>query len=99
LDVKLSKTQVLELVQAVEKRLGMAMLLITTNLTIVRRYARRVVVGLEQGRLVKQAKLKLLFTNATAVRITKRLLERRNHRITAVRSTLENLQRCYFGGS
>ncbi|WP_018405679.1 ABC transporter ATP-binding protein [Marinobacter gelidimuriae] len=60
LDVTVQK-QVLELLQQLQEKLGMAILLITHNLTIVRRYADRVVV-MEQGQLVEQATVETLFT-------------------------------------
>ncbi|HEV8077147.1 MAG TPA: dipeptide ABC transporter ATP-binding protein, partial [Marinobacter sp.] len=72
LDVTVQK-QVLELLQQLQKKLGMAILLITHNLTIVRRYADRVAV-MEQGQLVEQANVETLFT-APQHSYTKRLLD------------------------
>ncbi|MBD3642400.1 MAG: ABC transporter ATP-binding protein [Marinobacter sp.] len=59
LDVTVQK-QVLELLKSLQKKLGMAILLITHDLSIVRRYADRVVV-MEQGRLVEHAETARLF--------------------------------------
>ncbi|MDY6814281.1 MAG: ABC transporter ATP-binding protein [Pseudomonadota bacterium] len=59
LDVTVQK-QVLELLKSLQKKLGMAILLITHDLSIVRRYAERVVV-MEQGRLVEEAEATRLF--------------------------------------
>lgn len=53
LDVTVQK-QVLELLRDLQKKLGMAILLITHDLTIVRRYADRVAV-MERGKLVEEA--------------------------------------------
>ncbi len=61
LDVTVQK-QVLELLSELQKRLGMAILLITHDLGIVRRYADRVSV-MEQGKLVEEADTETLFTN------------------------------------
>ena len=72
LDVTVQK-QVLELLQQLQKKLGMAILLITHNLTIVRRYANRVVV-LEQGQLVEQGNVEALFS-APQHAYTRRLLD------------------------
>lgn len=72
LDVTVQK-QVLELLQQLQKKLGMAILLITHNLTIVRRYADRVAV-MEQGQLVEQANVETLFTTPQHS-YTKRLLD------------------------
>ena len=60
LDVTVQK-QVLELLKHLQQRLGMAILLITHDLSIVRRYADHVVV-MEQGRLVEQAPTSRLFS-------------------------------------
>lgn len=59
LDVTVQK-QVLELLRDLQKKLGMAILLITHDLTIVRRYADRVAV-MEQGQLVEQTDTRTLF--------------------------------------
>src|SRR5680860_92495 len=72
LDVTVQK-QVLELLQQLQKKLGMAILLITHNLTIVRRCADRVAV-MEQGQLVEQAEVETLFTKPQHP-YTKRLLD------------------------
>lgn len=61
LDVTVQK-QVLELLQDLQKKLGMAMLLITHDLTIVRHYANRVAV-MEQGKLVEQGNTAALFAS------------------------------------
>lgn len=61
LDVTVQK-QVLELLQELQQKLGMAILLITHDLSIVRRYADRVVV-MEHGKLVEQAETATLFTS------------------------------------
>lgn len=61
LDVTVQK-QVLELLQGLQKKLGMAILLITHDLTIVRRYADRVAV-MERGKLVEQADTNAVFTS------------------------------------
>lgn len=61
LDVTVQK-QVLELLQELQQKLGMAILLITHDLTIVRRYARRVAV-MERGKLVEQDKTDALFAS------------------------------------
>ncbi|MDO6824488.1 ABC transporter ATP-binding protein [Marinobacter sp. 1_MG-2023] len=61
LDVTVQK-QVLELLQGLQEKLGMAILLITHDLTIVRRYASRVAV-LEHGKLVEEGKTAALFAS------------------------------------
>ncbi|WP_417514859.1 ABC transporter ATP-binding protein [Marinobacter sp.] len=61
LDVTVQK-QVLELLQDLQNKLGMAILLITHDLTIVRRYASRVAV-LERGILVEQGETATLFAS------------------------------------
>ncbi|MDX1754973.1 MAG: ABC transporter ATP-binding protein [Marinobacter sp.] len=76
LDVTVQK-QVLELLGQLQKKLGMAILLITHDLSIVRRYADRVAV-MEQGRLVEQADTQTLFT-APSHPYTQRLLEAEPH--------------------
>lgn len=60
LDVTVQK-QVLELLQQLQQKLGMAVLLISHDLGIVRRYADRVVV-MEQGRCVESGHTRQLFT-------------------------------------
>ncbi|HEA52589.1 ABC transporter ATP-binding protein [Marinobacter antarcticus] len=59
LDVTVQK-QVLELLQTLQKKFGMAILLITHDLTIVRHYANRVAV-MEHGKLVEQGETVALF--------------------------------------
>jgi len=59
LDVTVQK-QVLELLQSIQQKLGMAMLLITHDLSLVRRYADRVVV-MEQGKKVEEGETRKLF--------------------------------------
>lgn len=59
LDVTVQK-QVLELLRELQHKLGMAILLITHDLTIVRRYADHVAV-MEQGKLVEYAETQTLF--------------------------------------
>ena len=61
LDVTVQK-QVLELLGNLQRKLGMAILLITHDLGIVRRYADRVSV-MERGKLVEEADTEILFTN------------------------------------
>ncbi|WP_417544178.1 ABC transporter ATP-binding protein [Marinobacter sp.] len=61
LDVTVQK-QVLELLQGLQQKLGMAILLITHDLTIVRRYANRVAV-LEHGKLVEKGETATLFAS------------------------------------
>ncbi len=60
LDVTVQK-QVLELLGELQRKLGMAILLITHDLGIVRRYADRVSV-MERGKLVEEADTETLFT-------------------------------------
>ena len=59
LDVTVQK-QVLELLKELQHKLGMAILLITHDLSIVRYYANQVVV-MEQGRMVESAPTAILF--------------------------------------
>ncbi|MFE8069766.1 ABC transporter ATP-binding protein [Marinobacteraceae bacterium S3BR75-40.1] len=59
LDVTVQR-QVLELLDRLRKQLGMAVLLITHDLSIVRRYAENVVV-MQQGRVVESAPCQTLF--------------------------------------
>jgi len=59
LDVTVQK-QVLELLQELQQKMGMAILLITHDLSIVRRYADRVAV-MEKGKLVEQGNTQRLF--------------------------------------
>ncbi|OHY82716.1 ABC transporter ATP-binding protein [Marinobacter sp. AC-23] len=61
LDVTVQK-QVLELLQDLQQKLGMAILLITHDLTIVRRYANRVAV-MERGKLVEEQETAALFAS------------------------------------
>ncbi|WP_372965141.1 ABC transporter ATP-binding protein [Marinobacter sp.] len=60
LDVTVQK-QVLELLKTLQKKLGMAMLLITHDLTLVRRYADRVLV-MERGIKVEEGNTNRLFS-------------------------------------
>src|SRR5690554_3678047 len=60
LDVTVQK-QVLELLESLKQKLGMAILMITHDLSIVHRYADRVVV-MEQGKCVEQAPTEQLFS-------------------------------------
>ena len=59
LDVTVQK-QVLELLKSLQQKLGMAMLLITHDLSLVRRYADNVVV-MERGKRVEEAPVAILF--------------------------------------
>ncbi|QCF26190.1 ABC transporter ATP-binding protein [Hydrocarboniclastica marina] len=59
LDVTVQK-QVLELLRSLQKRLGMALLFITHDLSIVRSYADRVVV-MQQGRVVEKGDTQTVF--------------------------------------
>ncbi|PPK51001.1 microcin C transport system ATP-binding protein [Marinobacter persicus] len=61
LDVTVQK-QVLELLESLQEKLGMAMLLITHDLTLVRRYADQVVV-MEKGKAVEAGECEALFRN------------------------------------
>ncbi|MBZ2167954.1 ABC transporter ATP-binding protein [Marinobacter sp. F4216] len=61
LDVTVQK-QVLELLRDLQQKLGMAILLITHDLTIVHRYADRVAV-MERGKLVEEAETETLFAS------------------------------------
>lgn len=72
LDVTVQK-QVLELLKDLQKKLGMAILLITHDLSIVRRYADDVVV-MERGKVVEEAPTEQLF-EAPGHPYTKRLLD------------------------
>lgn len=72
LDVTVQK-QVLELLKDLQRKLGMAILLITHDLSIVRRYADRVVV-MERGRLVEHAETSRLFDQPEH-RYTRKLLD------------------------
>ena len=72
LDVTVQK-QVLELLQSLQQRLGMAVLLITHDLTIVRHYARRVVV-MEQGVKVEEGDTEQVFS-APSHPYTRKLLD------------------------
>jgi len=71
LDVTVQK-QVLELLKDLQHKLGMAILLITHDLSIVRRYADHVVV-MEQGQLIEEAPTAQLF-EAPQHAYTRRLL-------------------------
>lgn len=72
LDVTVQK-QVLELLGQLQHKLGMAILLITHDLSIVRRYADRVAV-MENGRLVEEAETDTLFSTPSHP-YTRRLLD------------------------
>lgn len=72
LDVTVQK-QVLELLESLKQKLGMAILMITHDLSIVRRYADRVVV-MEQGQCVEEAATEQLFT-APAHPYTRKLID------------------------
>ncbi|MGO1461006.1 MAG: ABC transporter ATP-binding protein [Marinobacter sp.] len=72
LDVTVQK-QVLELLKSLQQKLGMAILLITHDLTIVRRYADRVAV-MERGKLVEEQQTPALFTSP-AHPYTRKLLD------------------------
>ncbi|MFW5824562.1 MAG: ABC transporter ATP-binding protein [Marinobacter sp.] len=72
LDVTVQK-QVLELLMSLQQRFGMAVLLITHDLTIVRHYARRVVV-MEQGRKVEEGTTERVF-GAPAHPYTRKLID------------------------
>ncbi len=72
LDVTVQR-QVLELLRHLQQEFGMAILLITHDLSIVHRYADRVAV-MEQGKLVEQAPTEQLFT-APEHPYTQRLLD------------------------
>ena len=72
LDVTVQK-QVLELLRDLQKKLGMAILLITHDLSIVHRYADRVAV-MEHGKLVEEADTKDLFSSPRHA-YTKKLLD------------------------
>lgn len=72
LDVTVQK-QVLELLQSLQQRFGMAVLLITHDLSIVRRYAQRVVV-MEQGLKVEEGPTEQVF-NHPSHPYTRKLLD------------------------
>ncbi|WP_166259891.1 ABC transporter ATP-binding protein [Marinobacter salicampi] len=72
LDVTVQK-QVLELLETLQSQLGMAIVLITHDLSIVRRYADRVAV-MEQGQIVEQADTQNLF-DSPAHAYTRKLLD------------------------
>ena len=72
LDVTVQK-QVLELLKALQQKLGMAVLLITHDLSIVRRYADNVVV-MERGKMVEQSTTESLFTSPSHP-YTRKLIE------------------------
>ena len=60
LDVTIQK-QILELLQSLQERLGMALLLITHDLTVVRSLAQRICV-MNSGRIVEEGNAKRIFT-------------------------------------
>lgn len=72
LDVTVQK-QVLELLQSLQQRFGMAVLLITHDLSIVRHYAQRVVV-MEHGKMVEEGDTGRVFTSP-AHPYTRKLLD------------------------
>ncbi len=72
LDVTVQK-QVLELLTSLQQKLGMAMLLITHDLSLVRRYADRVIV-MEQGKKVEEGATDTLF-NAPKHPYTRKLID------------------------
>ncbi|MEX2475559.1 ABC transporter ATP-binding protein [Marinobacter sp.] len=72
LDVTVQR-QVLELLRDLQQKMGMAILLITHDLSIVHRYADRVAV-MEKGKLVEHAVTDDLFTNPQHI-YTRRLLD------------------------
>ena len=71
LDVTIQK-QILELLQSLQERLGMALLLITHDLTVVRSLAQRICV-MNSGRIVEEGNAKRIFT-APEHNYTKHLL-------------------------
>ncbi|HQT39569.1 MAG TPA: ATP-binding cassette domain-containing protein, partial [Acidocella sp.] len=75
LDVTLEK-QILDLIAAAQKARGLGVLLITHNLSLVRRYAQRVLV-LDAGKSVESNTTDQIFANPTQPQ-TKRLLAARN---------------------
>ncbi len=75
LDVTLEK-QILDLIAAAQKARGLGVLLITHNLSLVRRYADRVLV-LDGGKAVETGPTNAIFTHPAAPQ-TKRLLAARN---------------------
>jgi microcin C transport system ATP-binding protein len=75
LDVTLEK-QILDLIAAEQKSRGLGVLLITHDLSLVRRYASRVLV-MDQGREIERAATAALFENPRHAQ-TKRLLNARN---------------------
>jgi microcin C transport system ATP-binding protein len=75
LDVTLEK-QILDLIAGLQKSRGLAVLLITHNLNLVRRYADRVLV-LDHGQTIETATTPNLFANPTQPK-TQRLLAARN---------------------
>lgn len=87
LDVTVQK-QVLELLKSLQKKLGMAMLLITHDLSLVRRYADRVLV-MEKGNKVEEAETKRLFTSPEHV-YTRTLIDAEPPRHPVVRQAKPN---------
>jgi microcin C transport system ATP-binding protein len=75
LDVTLEK-QILDLIAAEQKSRGLGVLLITHDLSLVRRYATRVLV-MDQGREIERASTAALFENPQHAQ-TKKLLNARN---------------------
>ena len=71
MDVTIQK-QILELLQSLQERLGMALLLITHDLTVVRSLAQRICV-MNSGRIVEEGNAKRIFT-APEHNYTKHLL-------------------------
>ena len=66
------QAQILELMQELQQKLGMAILLITHDLTIVRKMSNRVAV-MQKGEIVEQGDTEAVFTNPEHI-YTKRLL-------------------------
>lgn len=89
LDVTIQK-QILDLLMSLQQKLGMAVLLITHDLNIVKRYASRILV-MQQGQVVEQGETLTLF-NTPAHPYTRMLLDAEPTRnLTEVKSEAENL--------
>jgi len=99
LDVTIQQ-QILELLQDLQKEMGMSVLLITHDLNLVRRFAQRVCV-MQEGEIVEQGKIDDIF-NAPQNEYTKYLLDSEpDKRITRIEPTEEVVVkadnvRCYF---
>ncbi len=89
LDVSL-RGQILDLLTNLQQRYGMAVLMITHDLNLVRRFAERVVV-LEQGRVVEQGTTRPLFERPQHP-YTQRLMASRPERDGAVSSSVATEQ-------